>query len=176
MASNSGARARPSLSFFEEQGYDAKSLKFKIGNEEFEYDVIVPWDDYVFILECKNRTLSGHNPTAAYYFSIETASAIKQVTRLAEAMANHADVVLERTGIDVGSKKIVPCVVNSLPYAMTGDIAGVYVTDASGVKRFFQERNFHIVRPDLLKNNSAILHRTPMKSLWAGTSQCLPTS
>jgi hypothetical protein len=37
------------LSFFEKQGYDAKSLKFKIGNEEFQYDVIVPWDDYVFI-------------------------------------------------------------------------------------------------------------------------------
>lgn len=135
------------LSFFEKQGYDAKSLKFKIGNEEFQYDVIVPWDDYVFILECKNRTLFGHNPTAAYYFTIETASAVKQVIRLAEAMANHADVVLERTGINVANKKIVPCVLNSLPYAMTGDIAGVYVADSSGVKRFFQDRYFHIVRP-----------------------------
>lgn len=51
---------------------------------------------------------------------------------------------------------------------MTADIGGVFVTDASGLKRFFQERNFHIVRPHHLKNNSAILHRTPMKSLWAG--------
>lgn len=156
------------LRLFEGLGYAAKSFKFKHDGEEFEYDVIVPWDDYIFILECKNRTLSGHNPAAAYYFAMETGSAIKQVIRLADAMAKHADVVLQRAGIDVRNKTIVPCVVNSLPYAMTEDTEGVFVTDASGLKRFFQERYFHIVRPHLLKNNAAILHRTAMKSLWEG--------
>lgn len=157
------------LRFFERQEFAAKAFKFRRDGEEFEYDVVVPWDDYVFVLECKNRTLSGHNPVAAYYFALEVASAIKQVRRLADALAAHADVVLERTGIDVANKAIIPCVVNSLPYAMKGDKDGVFVTDASSLKRFFKDRNFHIVRPHYLKNkHAAILHRTPMKSLWTG--------
>lgn len=156
------------LRFFQERGYGAKAFKFKRGGEEYEYDVVVPWDDHIFVLECKNRTLSGHNPVAAHNFIMEIARAVKQVTRLAAALAEYADVVLERTGIDVTNKTIVPCVVNSLPYAMKGDLQGVYVTDASGLRRFFQERNFHIVRPHhLRKKNATILHRTAMKNLWA---------
>lgn len=157
------------LRFFQDQGYAAKAFKFKHEGEEYQYDAIVPWDDHVFVLECKNRTLSGHNPVAAYYFVMEIASAVKQVTRLANALVEHAGLVLERFGIDVANKTVVPCVVNSLPYAMKGDLDGVYVTDASGLRRFFQERNFHIVRPHHLKTkNATILHRTAMKSLWAG--------
>ena len=157
------------LRFFEKQGLAAKSFKFKQDGEEFEYDVIVPWDDYIFILECKNRTLSGHNPTAAYYFALEIVSAIEQVKRLAEALVEHGNVVLKKTGIDVTNKIIVPCVVNSLPYATRGEQDGVYVTDASGLKRFFQDRHFHVVRPHHLKRKAAtILHRTAMKALWQG--------
>ncbi len=125
------------LNFFEKLGFAAKYLKFKRDGEEFEYDVIVPWDNHIFILECKNRTLSGHNPAAAYYFALEVTSAVRQVSRLAAALVEHADVVLERTGIDVANKTVVPCVVNSLPYAMNGDQDGVYVTDASSLKQFF---------------------------------------
>lgn len=154
--------------FFEKQGFEAKSFKFKRNGEEFEYDVVIRWDDHIFILECKNRTLSGHNPVAAYYFALEIASAVQQVKRLADALVEHADVVLERTGIDVANKTVVPCVVNSLPYAMKGDQDGVYVTDASGLKRFFQDRNFHIVRPHRLKGKATVLHRTAMKALWKG--------
>lgn len=157
------------LRFFEKQGLAAKSLKFKQDGEEFEYDVIVRWEDHIFILECKNRMLSGRNPTAAYYFALEIVSAIEQVKRLAQALVKHGDVVLKKTGIDVTNKIIVPCVVNSLPYAMTGEQDGIYVTDASGLKRFFQERNFHVIRPHHLKGKAAtILHRTAMKALWQG--------
>ena len=155
------------LRFFRGQGFEAKAFKFKRDGEEFEYDVVVPWDDHVFLFECKNRTLSGNNPVAAYYFAHEIVSAVEQVKRLAVALIEHADVVLERTGIDVANKTIVPCVVNSLPYAMKGDQNGVYVTDASSLKRFFQERYFHIVRPHHLKLNVTVLHRTAMKSLWS---------
>jgi hypothetical protein len=156
------------LRFFEKQGFAAKSFKFRRDGDEFEYDVVVPWDDHIFVLECKNRTLSGHNPVAAYYFALEVASGIEQVKRLAAALVDHADIVLERSGIDVANKTIVPCVVNSLPYAMKGAQDGVYVTDASALKRFFQERNFHIIRPHNLKGKGTVLHRTAMKALWQG--------
>jgi hypothetical protein len=159
---------RETLRFFTNQDLDAKSFKFKRDGEEFQYDVVVPWGDHIFILECKNRTLSGHNPVAAYYFALEIASAIKQVTRLASAMVEHPDAVLERTGIDVTNKTVVACVVNSLPYAMKGDKEGVYVVDVSALKRFFQECNFHIIRPHYIKGKATVLHRTAMKALWKG--------
>jgi integrase len=59
------------LRFFEKQGFAAKAFKFRREGEEFEYDVVVPWDDHIFVFECKNRTLSAYNPVAAYHFSLE---------------------------------------------------------------------------------------------------------
>jgi len=156
------------LAFFVKRGFTAKAFKFKQDGEEFEYDVVVPWDDYIVLELLKNRTLSGHNPEVAYYFALEMASAVSQVKRLADALVEHADIVFERTGIDVANKTVVTCVVNSLPYARKGDLDGVYVTDASGLRRFFQDRNFHIVRPHNLKGKGVVLHRTAMKSLWKG--------
>lgn len=156
------------LKFLRDKGFDAKTLKFKQDGEEYEYDVIVPWDDHVFVFECKNRSLSGHNPIAAYYFSLEMVSASVQVRRLADGLVQHAEIVMERAGIDVADKIIVPCVLNSLPYALTGDHGGVYVTDASGLKRFFQDRYFHIVHPHRLNEYTTVLHRTGMKALWSG--------
>lgn len=159
---------REVLHFFQDHGFDAKTFKFKKDGEEFEYDVVVAWDDHIFVFECKNRTLSGHNPVTAYYFALEIASAARQVRRLADGLVRHADVVLAKTGIDATGKVIVPCVLNSLPYAMKGDDDGVFVTDASGLKRFFQDRYFHLVRPHRLGTNATVLHRTAMKSLWSG--------
>lgn len=157
------------LKFFREEGFDPKAFKFKRDGEEYEYDVVVAWDDHVFIFECKNRTLSGNNPVSAYYFALEMDEAIRQVRRLTDGLVRHADVVLERTGIDLAGKTIVPCVLNSLPYAAKVGEDGVYLSDASSLKRFFQERYFHLVRPHRLKKkNATVLHRTAMKSLWSG--------
>ena len=44
--------------------------------EEYEFDAIVPWGDYVFLFECKNGTLSGNNIVPAYYFALEQRSAV----------------------------------------------------------------------------------------------------
>ncbi|MDW9547927.1 NERD domain-containing protein [Sinorhizobium meliloti] len=155
------------LRFFKERGFDAKALKFTRDGREFEYDVLVPWDDHLFLFECKNRSLSGHNPVAAYNFTQNVVSAIEQVTRLTEGLKLNADVVLDRTGIDVTTKIIVPCILNSLPYAMTGDFDGTFVTDASGIRRFFQGRHVNIVAPHRWDQKITVLHRTAMKSIWS---------
>lgn len=159
---------RETLKFFEDEGFAAKAFKFKQGGKEFEYDAVFEWDDYVFIFECKNRTLSSGNPIAAYYFNLEMESARRQVLRLAKGLELHADTVLKCSGIDVKEKTIVPCVLNSLPYAMPLE-DGVYMSDASSMKRFFQERYFHHNQPHLMKSKSAvIMHRTAMHSIWSG--------
>lgn len=125
------------LRFFTSQGLAATAFKLKIEGEEFEYDVVVPWGDHLFVFECKNRTLSGHNPAAAYYFALEMKSAANQVARLATALHDHADMVRDVSGIETKDKIIVSCILNSLPYAATGARNGVYMTDVSLLKRFF---------------------------------------
>ena len=159
---------KETLKFFRDEGFDAKTLKFKKDGEEYQYDILVEWDGYVFIFECKNRTLSGQNPVSAFYFALEMESARRQVLRQAEGMSSNPDIVLERTGIDITEKTIVPCVLNSLPYAAKLDDDCVYMSDASSMKRFFQERHVHIVRPhQLRKKRATVLHRMAIKSLWS---------
>lgn len=159
------------LAFFEHQNLVAKTLKFKKDGEEYEYDILVEWGDYLFVFECKNRSLSGYHPVAAYYFALEVDSAVKQVKRLVSGLLAAPDVLLARTGIDISNKTIVPCVLNSLPYARRGEKDSVFVTDASGIKRFFEERYLRVNRPHHLKGkNAVILHRMAIKDIWEAES------
>jgi hypothetical protein len=47
------------------------------------------------------------------------------------------------------------------------------VTDASGLKRFFEERYLHVVQPHRLGERKTLVHRTALKSFWTGDK---PTS
>ena len=158
------------LQFLKKQGLVVDSFSVNRGGEEYEYDVVLYWGDYVFVLECKNHSLSNHHPAQAYYFGLQIHSSAKQVKRLAENLARNPEILRGRFGPEAAEKKIIPCVLNSLPYALPGQIDGVYFTDASGLKRFFQERYFHLKTPHRSNDTVQILHRTAIHSLWSGES------
>ena len=160
------------LSFFKNNGLSAQSLKFNENGQEYEYDVILSWGDYVFIFECKNHSLSNNNPIKAYYFELERRSNAKQVKRLAKGLQLYPNRVKESLDLDVTNKKIIPCVLNSLPFSLPGKKDGVYFTDASAIKRFFQERYFHIKTPHQISDRARVLHRTATHSLWRGDEPC----
>lgn len=132
--------------------------------EEFEYDVILPFEDYLFVFECKNRSLSGRDPVSMYYFDQEMHASIKQVKRLASALEKHPDIIEEYMGIKHVGKKIIPCILNCLPYSR-GNVDGVYVTDYSVITRFF-------VAPSIYfgiagnKNGHANVEEISVKHLW----------
>ncbi|MEP9400131.1 nuclease-related domain-containing protein [Mesorhizobium sp. KR2-14] len=159
---------RDMLEFFREQDLPAHTFKTKRDGEEYEFDVIVPWGDFVFLFECKNKMLSGHNPVQAFRFDQGLRSAIHQVNRQADFLRANPDVLLDRAEIDLAGKTLVPCVLNSLPFALPGPVDGVYVTDASGLKRFFQGRHVHAIVPHHLGKGRTLAHRTALKSLWTG--------
>jgi hypothetical protein len=156
------------LSFLKKKRLQAGAFKVKRDGEEYEYDVVLCWGDYVFIFECKNHSLSNHHPIQAYYFDLEMRSNAKQVLRLAEALRRYPDILNQKMQVDVTTKTIVPCVLNALPFSRPGPIDGVYFTDASVLKRFFQDRYFHVNTPYRIDENVQILHRTALHSLWAG--------
>lgn len=167
LARKGKAFERDILSFLQRQNLEAKAFKVTKDGEEYEYDVVLNWGDYVFVFECKNHSLSNHNPIQAYYFDLGIKEYIKQVKRLADALRRHPDILSDQFGVDVSQKTIVPCVLNALPYSLSDATDGVYVTDSSALKRFFEHRYFNVKTSYQIHEKLKILHRTAMYSLWS---------
>jgi len=89
-------------SFLKKQpGLEVHNFTATRNNEPFEYDVIVIWGDYLFVLECKNESLSGHKPVQGYYYSLGVRSHVKQVKRLVTALEVYPDILLNSVGPDL---------------------------------------------------------------------------
>ena len=129
---------------FRKRSMPVFSFRVRRDGNECEYDAVVPWDSYLFVFECKNRTLSGNDPARAHYFGLEVASQAKQARRLADALAAHPDIIEQEIGADCAGLTIVPCVLHSLPYSRVDDLNGVYFSDWSALARFFDEPYLHI--------------------------------
>lgn len=124
---------------FSSHGLNPASFTVKRDGQEFEFDLLVVWDDYLFLFECKNRLLSSNHATAAYYFEKQINGDIRQVKRLADALARYPDILSTHLPQALG-KRVVPCVVNALPYALFGGRNGVFFADESAIARFFKSR------------------------------------
>jgi hypothetical protein len=144
-----------------------KVFTFRVHRDgkEFEYDAVVPWDRYLFVFECKNRSLSGNDPTQAYYFNLEVTSQAKQVRRLADALVAYPEIIEQEIGVEYKNYKIIPCILHSLPYSRPNDSDGVLFTDWSVVTRFFDQSHFRVkVFHQIGKQK--LLHRIALKKLW----------
>lgn len=126
------------VSFLTSQRLNCKAFAFKREEEQYEYDAVLVWDKYVFVLECKNYSLSNNNPVASYYFSQKIESATRQVQRLVSGLKTFPEVFKEHFFGDITSYKIVPVILNSFPFSFPGDIHGVFLSDASALRRFFK--------------------------------------
>lgn len=153
--------------FFKERRMPVFAFRARRANEEFEYDAVLAWDRYLFLFECKNRSLSGGDPAQAYYFDLEVKSQAKQALRLARALEDFPDIIEEHLGKQYLGMTIVPCVLHSLPYSRIGKLGGVYFTDWSALTRFFSQPYFRIKVPHRI-GNKVLLHRTAMRRLWEG--------
>lgn len=152
---------------FRRHGMPVFGFRVHRGGEEYEYDAVVPWDKYLFVFECKNRSLSGNDPAQVYYFDLEVASHARQVRRLANALVTHPDIIEQEMGAKYTGLKIIPCVLHSLPYSRVDDIDGVYFTDWSALTRFFAQPYFRIQLPHRV-GNATLLHRVAIRRFWKG--------
>jgi len=156
------------VNLLEEQQLHARGFKVTRDGQEYEYDAVLIWGDYVFVFECKNHSLSGNRPVSAYYFELGIRSAVRQVKRLVEALRKYPDILQTQMQVTLGAKTIVPCVLNSLPYARSGDIDGVYCTDSSILERFFSQPHLTLKSPFQLTEKTTVLHRIRIASFWQG--------
>jgi len=145
-----------------------KSFKFKRESEEYEYDAVFILDKRIFILECKNRSLSWYNPVKAYRNKKYLGDTIKQVHRLKNALIKHPEVIQEHFGVDCGNFEIVPVIFNCMPFSWIGKIDGVYISDFSAFSRLLKSSKIHFV-------SSGLDGQTEEESsykLWRGTKIC----
>lgn len=156
---------RAMLALMQAQGLRAVSVEEKRGSEVYDYDLLVRWDPYVFLFECKSRSLSGANKIRSYRFLSEVELQIKQVTRLVEGLRNFPDILDHHLGAGASSLKLVPCVLNALPFA-PGELDGIYFCDASGVGRLFESAHFN----NILASSTKPTIKLPSFRLWAGDS------
>jgi len=152
---------------FRRNNIEVFAFKATREGQQFEYDAVVVWANYIFVFECKNRTLSGNDPVQTYYFDLEVNSQAKQAARLADALVQYPDIVEKEIGAQHVGKKVIPCVLHSLPYSRLPPLDGVYFTDASTLTRFLQQQYFRVKVPHRI-GNATLLHRTALKKFWKG--------
>lgn len=152
-----------------DQGFKARTLKVRRGpnNEhEFDYDVAFTWEEYVFFIECKNRSIPMGNPILTYRFNEEMREHVKQVERLRRGLVDYPDILINDFPEAVG-KTPVFCILNALPYAM-GELQGIYVIDDSILTRFFTSPAFGVTVGRL--DGKGPQTREDLKRIWAGSS------
>lgn len=128
---------------------DCKSFKFKRGEDEYEYDAAFILDSNLFILECKNRSLSWYNPVRTYRNKKFIYDSVRQVKRLRSALYKYPEVVKEHFGVECSDVNIIPVVFNCLPFSRRGSIDEVYVTDYSSFSRLLKSSEINKVMSSL---------------------------
>lgn len=142
--SDAGCQFTPKGKAFEERvrkmlsgpGRHVGFFKAKRDGQEYEYDALMVWGDYCFLLECKNRSLSGGILQQVYRSEVESRSHAHQVHRLIDGLMRHPD-MLDSELPEARGKILIPCVINGLPYSTPGGVEDVLFGDYSMLKRFF---------------------------------------
>lgn len=150
---------------FEKAGIKPYAFKAKRGNEEYEFDAIVPWGNYLFIIECKNRSLPFGSPVQMHYFDLQTQENIKQIRRLMKGLEEHPDILAKNLPTDAALKIKVPVILNCFPYSAPRQQDGIYQYDYSALTRFFHNSEIKV---------KTAAHGKPLEEygtgirLWAG--------
>lgn len=155
------------LNFFRKHGFRAEKLTVHRGKEEYQFDVLVPWDKYLFLFECKHNGLSNDNPINAYHFRLGVEAAARQTNRLVDALKRYPEILTDNLK-ERADLKIVPCVLNAFTYSRFDTLNNVYFYDSSALTRFFEKPTLGFVSIQKTENGPDVIHEIPIKSLWSG--------
>lgn len=120
----------------EQAGLKPRYIKEKRNGKEYEFDVVVLWDNVLFVFECKNRAIPK-SPILSRNMMDDYVGHAEQLHRLCDALKIYPDIVNKYFGKDCYIEKIVPCIVNGMPFSLDCDFEGVFVSDMVSISRFF---------------------------------------
>jgi hypothetical protein len=124
---------------FRQHQLAASGIKRRINSEEIEIDCVVPWGDYLFVFECKNYSLPSDIPQSEYWFLLDQEDAKRQVQRKVAAIEAHPELIHDCFGNQVSWLRIVPVVLNGVPFSRIKSSDGVCFFDSSALHRFFED-------------------------------------
>lgn len=129
--------------------------------EQYQFDAIMEWGDYVFIIECKNRSIPTTDYISLNQFDEKLIEYIKQVDRLEYGLFKNP----KKHGINLVNKKILKIVLNSLPFSLDYPINNIYFTDYSCFSRFFSSKEICLER--MSEQNQVEVEKV-VQTLWSG--------
>ena len=147
-------------------GLLAKSKKIKINNEEYEYDCIVVWEEFIFLFELKNRAFPNQTTHSMVDFYEKSESFIVQINRQLKGFKENIKIFNELFGMDLSDKTIVPVILSAFPICFNSDINGVYFYDYSTLSKFFEGKLIG------KKNQKTEEIEMAVHSQWIGDSPC----
>ena len=124
------------------------------------------WGARVFVFEAKNYSLPSGNARSEFHFLQETASAMKQVTRLCEGLKRYPEAFREAFGEDLADKEVIAAVLFAAPFSL-GLVGEVFVYDGSALRRFFEGPAVNLLA---IGPPGSVAARVPFESLWSGSS------
>lgn len=147
---------------------ETKSFKVRKNNEDYEFDAVVSWENYVFIFECKSQGLVAPTTINRYHAEQNFRSHIAQIKRLADALVRHPDILDDQFGEASTPRTIVPCLLNAMPFGLPGLWEGVYCTDAPALGCFFEKGAITLTATETLPKGSSVQHILGKRQLWRG--------
>lgn len=155
------------IAMLEKQNLKPKLVKVNREGGEYDFDVLVPWGDYIFHFECKNHGLSGNDPAQAHYFIKEIEDNLEQVERLRDALSKWPDILTDAFGAEALEKTVVHCILENETFCLPEPINGIYVYDWSSLSRFFQEGWFNVIELHNI-GGEKVENRVGLKRIWSG--------
>ncbi len=149
-------------------GLEVHSFTLSHRGQIHEFDMLVPWDGYLFVFECKSRSPIGIDPARSWQARQHLLDACSQVSRLCECLRQQPEMLRSKIGAGADSFILVPCVLNALPLQSPGTINDVYVTDLAAVGTFFEMGEVGAYATHRLPGLPPLRQRLHVVSLWAG--------
>ncbi len=159
---------RAVMDLFEKQGFKPFTIDAKRGGEPYQLDVLVPWERFLFVFECKNRGLSDNHPESGFYFARQVDEFVDQIHRQVEGLRAYPDLVEQAGGISLDDYEIIPCILFSQPFSEPDGRDGVLICDWSGLTRFFEDRYFKRLHHRRISPKLDVLHRIAIYDQWRG--------
>jgi len=154
------------LNFLNKQdGVEAKTKTVTRNGEEFQYDILMKFDNMIFHFEQKNCSLSKGIPQRIYYDYKRVKKHVKQTTRLANALDENPEILNDLFGQGSSELPRVDAVLYARPYSIPGGIHDIFVYDAPSLCRFFNERHLNSTSQHKIGNTKFVMP-IPVTDFW----------
>lgn len=151
---------------FERWGLQATPHRARRGKEEYDFDLLIPWQGLLFLFECKSRSALTTDAARAWKTRQSYRDAVRQTQRLAQAIRDYPDILDDALGPEARDLILVPCVLSAPPFQTPGPVGGVYLTDLAALATFFNLGGVGVYATHRIPGLPAVRERLFARSLW----------